>query len=48
MCLAVTVLQPGSVYADPEDGTTYILKWENDINGQYAYEIMYKVTSSPT
>lgn len=46
MCLAVTVLQPGSVYADLEDDTTYILKWENDISGQYAYEIMYKLKKS--
>lgn len=46
MCLAVTVLQPGSVYADLEDNTTYILKWENDISGQYAYEIMYKLKKS--
>lgn len=46
MYLAVTVLQPGSVYADLEDDTTYILKWKNDINGQYAYEIMYKLKKS--
>lgn len=41
--MAVTILQPKSVYADLEDDTTYILKWTNDINGQYAYEIMYKL-----
>ena len=44
----VNILSPESVYVDNNDSSSYTLTWEGTMEGQIAYEIMYKLKNSDT
>lgn len=42
----VTITSPKSVYVDNNSSSTYTLEWINEYEGQYAFEILYKLKTS--